>query len=690
MGLSAAERTAVNLLANLRSSLGKQSDLLLVAAVVGILLVLFTPIPTVVLDLLLILNVSFTLIILLLTFYVERPLQFSTFPSLLLLATLFRLSLNVAATRLILNTGNAGKVIQAVGEHVVGGNYVVGLVVFIVLIVVQYVVVTNGAQRVAEVAARFTLDSMPGKQMSIDADMNIGIIDEKEAQRRRREIEKEGSFYGAMDGASKFVKGDAIAGIIIILIDIIGGLTIGIAQKGLGWAEALHDYTLLTVGDGIVTQIPALIISTGTGIIVTRAASDEVLSKEISRQITSYPKTLLLVAAGLLLVIALPGIPVLPVLLVLAVVCALAWYGFQSKRAAASEAAQTVLTDEEDLYSQLHVEPVQLEVGSGLVGLASDADGFMERIVAFRKQHARDTGLVVPKVKLTDNTRLTANEYEISVYGARVGHGQIHPQRMLAITSGAAAKPLPGAIETREPAYGLPASWVDEEGGEEARKRGYTLVDAPTVLMTHLGEVFKRHAAELLSRKETEALIEQVRKRDKGLVEELIPNVLSMSDVQKVLQYLLREEVSIRNLDVILEVLVDRARATKDPAELVELVRQKLAPQICQSLAGASGDLYVLMLDPAVEKTLAQVYAQTPNAQAAPLEPRFADQMLKRLAGSVEKMMSANVAPVLLCGAELRKGLKEFTMRTLPHLKILSMHEVGTNIRLKSFGVVTV
>jgi flagellar biosynthesis protein FlhA len=681
----------MNLLAYLRSNMGRQSDLLLVAAVVGILLVLFTPIPTVVLDLLLILNVSFTLIILLLTFYVERPLQFSTFPSLLLLATLFRLSLNIAATRLILNNGDAGRVIQAVGEHVVGGNYVVGLVVFIVLIVVQYVVVTNGAQRVAEVAARFTLDSMPGKQMSIDADMNIGIIDEKEAQRRRREIEKEGSFYGAMDGASKFVKGDAIAGIIIILIDIIGGLTIGIAQKGLTWAQALHDYTLLTVGDGIVTQIPALIISTGTGIIVTRAASDEVLSKEISKQITSYPKTLLLVALGLLLVMALPGIPALPTLMVLCVVCGLAYYGYRVKRNATAEpAVPEPGAQEEDLYSQLQVEPVLLEVGTGLVPLVSDAEGFMERIVTFRKQHARDTGLIVPKVKLTDNSRLTPNEYEICVYGTRVGNGQLHADMTLAITSGPAPKPLPSAIETREPAYGLPAAWVDDEGAEEARRRGYTLVDAQTVLMTHLSEVFKRHAAQLLSRKETEALIEQVRKRDKGLVEELVPNVLSISDVQRVLQNLLREEVSIRNLDLILEVLVDRARAVKDPAELVELVRQKLAPQICQALAASSGDLYVLMLDPAVEKTLSQAYAQSPNAQAAALEPRFADQMLKRLAGSVEKMMSANVAPVLLCGAELRKGLKEFTIRTLPHLKILSMQEVGTNIRLKSFGVVTV
>lgn len=679
----------MNALTQLRANLGRQSDLVLVVCVVGILLVLFTPIPAAVLDLLLVLNVSFALLILLLTFYVARPLEFSTFPSLLLIATLFRLSLNIAATRLILNQGDAGELIQAVGEHVVGGNYVVGLVVFIVLIVVQYVVVTNGAQRVAEVAARFTLDSMPGKQMSIDADMNIGVIDEKEAQRRRREIEKEGNFYGAMDGASKFVKGDAIAGIIIIFIDIIGGLTIGIAQRGLSWRQALHDYTLLTVGDGIITQIPALIISTGTGIIVTRAASDEVLSKEISRQIIAYPKSLLLIAMGLLLVLAMPGIPLWPVLTVLAGVCGLAYYGYRVRSAAVNEAVISEVAAEDDLYAQMHVEPVQLEVGSGLVPLVADTDGFMDRIVAFRKQHARATGFVIPKVKLTDGARLTPNEYEVSIYGARVGQGQLHLDRTLAISAGGALKPLPGAIETREPAYGLPAMWIGEDACDEARKHGYTMADAQTVLMTHLSEIFKRYAAELLSRRETEALIEQVRKHDRGLVEELIPGILSVSDVQRILQHLLREEVSIRNIELIFEVLVDHARAVKDHAQLVEMVRQRLAPQICQALASTAGDLYVLVLDPAVERTLAQAYSKAAS-QPGPLEPRFTDQMLKRLAGSVEKMMSANVAPVLLCGVELRRGLKDLTTRTLPHLKVLSMQEVATNVRLKSFGVVTV
>jgi len=675
---------------SLRTSFGKHSDLVLVVAVAGILLVLFTPIPPFLLDLLLILNVSFALLILLLTFYVERPLQFSTFPSLLLIATLFRLSLNIAATRLILGNASAGKVIKAVGEHAVGGNYVVGLVVFLVLIVIQYVVVTNGAQRVAEVAARFTLDSMPGKQMSIDADMNIGVIDEKEAQRRRKEIEKEANFYGSMDGASKFVKGDAIAGIVIILINIIGGLAIGIAQNGMSWARALHEYTLLTVGDGIVTQIPALIISTATGIIVTRAASDEVLSREITRQVASYPKTLLLIGGALLLVLALPGIPKLPVVVVLACVGALTYAAFRAKSNAPAQEPAKESDGEAELYAETHSEPVVLAVGGSLISLVGESSGFVDRIVTFRKQHARDTGFVVPKVKLTDDTQLEANEYQISIYGARVGQGKLHADRTLAISAGGTLKPLADAIETREPAYGLPALWIDEAQSDEARSRGYTLVDAATVLMTHLSETFKRHAAELLSRQEIDALVEQLRKRHRALVEELVPGVLGLADVQKVLQHLLREEVSIRNLDLIFEVLADQARSTKDVRMLVEAVRRRLAPQICQSLMNGSGDLFVLVLDPAVEKTLAQVYAQPPGTQPSQLEPRFADQMLRRLAGSVEKMLAANVSPVLLCGADLRRAMRDVTLRSLPHLKILSMDEISTHVRLKSFGVVTV
>ncbi len=678
----------------LRKNLSQQSDIALVVAMVGILMVLFTPIPPWLLDLLLVLNLSFALLILLLTFYVDKPLRFSTFPSLLLIATLFRLSLNIAATRLILSDGDAGKVIEAIGTHVVAGNYVIGLIVFVVLIVVQYVVVTNGAQRVAEVAARFTLDSMPGKQMSIDADMNIGIIDEKEAQRRRKEIEKEGNFYGAMDGASKFVKGDAIAGIIIILIDIIGGLTIGVAQLGLSWGEALHTYTLLTVGDGIVTQIPALIISTGTGIIVTRAASDAFLSKEISGQITAYPKILVMIGIGLLLMLALPGIPALPVLLVLLLVGGLAYYALsQSKQEGVEQEADdegsTGEDASEDIYSSLVVEPVVIEVGKALVGLVDNDGPMMNRIVAYRKQYAMESGLVIPKVRIKDSRKIEPNQYQVSLNGARVATGEIYTDRLMAINSGGAKESLEG-ITTKEPTYGLPAIWIPEEQKVEAAKRGYTLVDPETVLITHLGEIFRMHAAEILSRQETERLVEQVRSRHASLVDELVPALMSISDIQKVLQLLLAERISIRSIDQILEVLVDKAKVTKDTTIQVEAVRKRLAPLICQSLANAENELYVLVLDPAIEKTMATSLQGEAGSAGLRLDPKFAEQVVTRLAAGVEKMMKANLSPVLLCGPELRQNVRMFTGRPLPALAVLSMNEVSSGVSVKSFGVINV
>lgn len=680
------------MIAAIRKALSGQSDLVLVLGVVGILMVLITPIPPFLLDLLLIVNISAALLILLLTFYVEKPLQFSTFPSILLIATLFRLSLNVAATRLILSNGEAGKVIAAIGNHVVAGNYVVGLIIFLILIVVQYVVVTNGAQRVAEVAARFTLDSMPGKQMSIDADMNIGLIDEKEAKRRRKEIEKEANFYGAMDGASKFVKGDAIAGIIIILINIIGGLTIGIAQKGLSWADALHSYTLLTVGDGIVTQIPALIISTGTGIIVTRAASDGFLSGEISRQILAHPKTLLLVTGGLVFAMLLPGIPMWPMLFIALIVGGLAYlaYRFGGSRAADEESEAAAAQTDENLYEALTVEPILIEVGAALIPMASETAGLTDRVGNFRKQFALETGFIVPKVKIIDSSKVDDNEYQVSVYGTKVAHGELYAEKTLAINPGN-EKPLSGGLATKEPTYGLPAAWIDEEMQLEARQNGYTLVDPQTVLITHLGQIFRKYSAELLTRQECGVLVDRVRKHNQSLVEELIPAIVTLSEVQKVLQNLLREDVSIRNLEVILEVLVDQARTNKDPGLLTEAVRQRLAPQICQTFANSTGDLFVLVLDPAVERTIATALQHDPEARRAPaLEPRFAEQVLKRLAGNVEKMMASNLTPVLLCGGELRIFLKDFIQRAIPHLKVISMSEVSTNVKLKSFGVVTV
>ncbi len=678
----------------IRNSIKDQSDLFLVIGMVGILIVLFTPIPTFLLDFLLIINITFGLTLLLITFYVRKPLDFSTFPSLLLIATLFRLSLNIAATRLILSDADAGQVIHSVGAYVVGGNYVIGLIVFLVLIVVQYVVVTSGAQRVAEVAARFTLDSMPGKQLSIDADLNIGIIDEEEAKRRRKEIEKEGSFYGAMDGASKFVKGDAIAGILIILIDIVGGLIIGIAQKGMSWSDALQTFTLLTVGDGIVTQIPALVISTATGIIVTRASSDGLLSTEISNQITAFPKTLVVVCFGLLLFLFLPGIPMWPVLLILSVLVFITYRIYTNKANAAADQLQEndniEQSEDNDIYNLLTIEPIVVSVGQNLVPLVGGEDNlFMERIATFRKQYALDMGLVIPKINIKDNKKLEPNSYAIDVFGANVANGELLIDRVMAINPGNADYKLEG-ITTTDPSYNLPAIWITKEQREQAVKYNYTVVEPAYVLMTHLSEVIKQHADNLLTRSETDKIIERIKVQQPGLIEELIPNIMTLSDIQKILQSLLQERVTIRNIEAILEVLVDFGKQTKNQDQLKELVRQKLGPAICQKLVDKKGELHVLTLDPNIERSISTSLRVINEKPTLMLDPGLAEQLVKKLLSHTDNMMKSNHFPVLLCAPEIRGIFKNFTQRLIPHLSIISLSEIPNNINVKSFGMVSV
>lgn len=674
----------------LRKVLGEQADVALVLLTIGILVVLFTPIPSRLLDFLILANVSLALLVLMLTFYTRTPVQFSTFPSLLLIATLFRLSLNIAATRLILSSADGGKVINTIGTYVVGGNYVIGLLVFLILIIVQYVVITNGAQRVAEVAARFTLDSMPGQQMSIDADLNMGFIDQAEAQARRKNIEKEASFYGAMDGASKFVKGDAIAGIVILLINIIGGWAIGVMQMGMKWDEALRTYTLLTIGDGIVTQVPALVIALGTGIIVTRSTSDENLSTEVYRQLMLFPKTLGIVVVALMVMLLLPGLPMLP-LSVLIILFMLAWWFARSSKpdtpVAAAEAGQG--EGEEDLYDMLRIDAIDVRVGQELLPLLGDSNaGLMERIGGFRKNYALEAGFVLPKVRIHAERTLPPGAYEVQLYGDRVADGQLMPDRILALRSGAAPHALSG-VETRDPSYGLPAVWVLETQRSEARQAGYTLVDPVTVFLTHLGEVLRKHAAQLLSRSEVERLVGTVRKTNAGLVEELVPTVLALSEVQKVLQNLLQEKVSIRNLALILEVLADSARQTRDAGQLTELVRQRLGATICQALLNKGSELAVLTLDPSIEQSIATSLRNVDDTTTLVLEPRYAEQVLARMAAQVEKMVRSNLMPVLVCAPQLRRHLRILTERVLPQLSIVSMAEVPPHLALRAFGMVT-
>ena len=666
-------------------------DVALVLGMIAILVILFTPIPAALLDFLLVLNFTLAMLVLLITFFTDKPLSFSTFPSLLLITTLFRLALNISATRLILDKGNAERVINAIGSYVVGGNYVIGLVVFLILVIVQYVVVTSGAQRVAEVAARFTLDSMPGKQMSIDADMNMGLIDEKEAKLRRSGIEKEASFYGAMDGATKFVKGDAIAGILIILIDVIGGLTVGMVQHGMAWSEAAHRYTLLTVGDGIVTQIPSLIIAVATGIIITRAASDAQLGTEIARQVLSNARTLLIVALSLGAILLLPGLPAWPVLLVLAGVVAMIVFAGRSAQETAEPApdVEAEAPEETDLYRLMAVEAMEIRLG-GAIAAAYRQRGLDlgERIAAFRKQAALEEGFVLPRVKLVHEAPLPADDYEIRLQGNRVGRGELHFDALLAINPGGKRTRLEGR-ETRDPAYGLPAQWIAADQRQQAKAAGYTLVDPETVLITHLGEVVKRHAPDLLTRAETERLVARVREQQASLVDELVPGVMSYTDIQKVLQHLLREQVSIRNMETILEVLVDAGKAVKASEELAERVRERLGPGICQRMTSAQGELQVMTLDPELERSMAQTLRQREGNAALVGDLGQLDALVHGLARQSEAMMARNHAPVLLCSGLLRRHVRALIQRSLPHVAVLGINEIPHSVVVRSFGTVS-
>jgi flagellar biosynthesis protein FlhA len=665
----------------------KNKDLVLVLGTVLILLILFSPIPPALLDLAIIINFGLALTIMLLTFYVRKPVEFSTFPSLLLVATLFRLSLNIAATRLILTEAHAGDVIEAIGTHAVQGNFVIGLVVFAILVVVQYVVVTSGAQRVSEVAARFTLDSMPGQQMSIDADLNLGLIDQKQAIERREGLEKEASFYGAMDGASKFVKGDAIAGIIILLINIIAGLVVGVAQMGMGWYDALQRFTLLTIGDGIATQLPALIISIATGIIVTRSSADKELSTEIFKQLATEPRIpliVMVVMAGLML---LPGMPKWPIAVLLAIGL-FAWLRIRRLRRDAEELIEGEEEADTSLTSALPA-PLEIAFGSQLADAWAHRKAMLlERISSSRTTHERTFGIAFPAVRFIETSDIGSIDYRISIHGIGYGTGQLHHDRLLAIAQRDDAPKLAG-IAGRDPAFGIAATWIEKSVAREATTAGYSVIDPETVLITHFAEIVKMEVATLLTRAVTADLLDKVRSRQPGLVEELIPNVMTVSDVQRILQNLLRERVSIANLDLIVETLVDVGRTERDPAELTERVRQALSTAICNGLRGQNQQLSVLSLDPRLEN---QIIAGSGTAEASALgmEPRLAEQLLRKLAPMAESMMRQGKAPVLLCAGNIRRLLLKLTQRSIPQLAILSVDEIPVRVSLHSFDVVKV
>ena len=677
----------------------KRSDIWASLGIVGILMLMIIPLPPMILDLCLSLNITLAILILIISLYTDKALDFSIFPSLLLATTLFRLSLNVASTRLILLHGNegmnaAGSVIEAFGQFVVGGSFVVGLVIFIILVIINFIVITKGAGRIAEVAARFALDAMPGKQMAIDADLNAGLIDEAEARRRRDEISDEATFHGAMDGASKFVRGDAIAGIIITLINIGAGFIIGVMQKGMPMAEAAQNYTILTIGDGLVGQIPALIISTAAGMLVTRSAGKENFGDELKKQFVRYSKALWTVAGILLLFALIPGLPILPFLTLSA---ALSFVAYRLDQAEKMKAAETLIErpepveeGDEDYEQMLNVDLIELEVGYGLIPFVDAAqDGeLLTRIQSIRKQFALTSGFIVPPVHIKDNLQLSPNQYTISLKGVQIATAEMMPGYYMAMDPGTVTETIKG-IPTEEPAFGLPAIWITEDRREQAQIAGYTVVDCTTVMATHISEIIKQHAHELLGRQETQNLIDNLSKTYPKLVEELVPNVLSLGNIMRVLQNLLGEGVSIRDLRTILETMADYAPMTQDTDVLTEYVRHALSRSISAAHVQADGTISVVTMDPAVEEIIQNSIQHREHGNFLALDPKVAQKILDSLSTLVSNF-SGGEQPVLLVIPQIRPHVRRLTERYFPSLAVLSHNEIAANMKIKSIGTVTI
>lgn len=677
----------------------KNVDLLVAITLMAILAVMLVKLPAFLLDIALTLSLTSSILILLVSLYTRKALDFSVFPSLLLISTLFRLSLNVATTRIVLSEGHngaqaAGAVIHAFGNFVVGDNYVIGFIVFVILVVINFVVITKGSGRVAEVAARFTLDAMPGKQMSIDADLNAGLINEEQARKRRKEIESEADFYGAMDGASKFVRGDAIAGIVITIVNVIGGLLVGVLQHGLDVSTAAQYYTKLTIGDGLVSQIPSLIISTAAGIIVTRSGSGEDMGSEVVKQLFINPRALY-IGAGVIGALGLiPGLPTVPFFIIGGSMAALGWVitryrqeEAEKERKKADEIASR--PEKEKIENLLPLDMVELEVGYGLINIVeSDQSGdLLERIASIRKQFALDLGIIVPSIHIRDNLQLEPGEYRLLIKGNKVGGGYLKPEYLLAMDPGNTTAHVDG-IPTKEPAFGLDALWIGKVQKEEAELAGYTVVDLSTVMATHLTEIVRTHAHELLGRQEASSLIENFKKTYPKVVEDLIPDPLPLGTVVKVLQNLLREQVSIRDLLTIFETLADESTRTKDSEILTESVRRSLARGISARYRNDSGRVPVLSLDPHLEELIANSLLQTEQGVQLVMDPRVAHQMIEGIAGTIEQHPEIAGQPILLTSPTARRHIFKLTSRFIPQLVVLSHNELTPETQIAPVGTV--
>lgn len=670
------------------------SDYALAVGVVVIVLLLLLPLPPVVVDVLLAANLALSIGILLLTLYIGQPMDFSVFPTLLLLVTLFRLGINIAISRLILVQGHAGKMVETFGNLILGNNYVVGVVIFLMLMIIQFVVINNGAGRVAEVAARFTLDAMPGKQLAIDADLNAGLIDEEEARRRRRLIELEADFYGSMDGASKFVKGDSIAALIIMVVNILGGFAIGVLQRGLSLMDALQSYTLLTIGAGLAIQVPALLISAASGLVVTRNASERSLGHEILGQFSNF-NALVAGAAIMGLIALIPGFPKLPFLLLAGSLGGAAyWVHLAQQKAATTVIEEATAPKPEaesptDMLEVVVVDPVELEIGYGLIPLIDEAapDNLLRRITTLRRQLATELGLILPIVRIRDNLRLPPQAYRVKIRGQEVARGELLLDHMLAIPTSASTETLKG-IPTTEPAFGLPAVWISEAESGRAELLGYTVVTPLSVLSTHLAELFRQHAPELLDRQMVQEMINHLKARSPAAVEGVVPDLISLGELQAVLRNLLSERVPIRNLAGILEVITTHINTTRDPDILAEAIRQAMAGAISSPYRDENNCLHVFTLSPQLETTLREALNNSTNGLNFQIDAALAQRILKGTAEQMEKLAQAGHYPILLCPRELRLAFRRLVHPVLPNLIVLAFSEVSPGTRVQSHGMV--
>ncbi len=676
----------------------RNGDALMGIGVVGILLLMILPIPNLLLDLLLAFSISSALVILFVAMHTVRPVEFSAFPSILLIITLYRLSLNIATTRSILLNGNtgaaaAGDVIKTFGNLVIGSNYAVGLVVFLILVVINFVVITKGAGRIAEVSARFMLDAMPGKQMSIDADLNAGMIDEKEARKRRESISREADFYGAMDGASKFVRGDAIAAILIIVVNIVGGLVIGVLQQGMDVAAAAQNYTLLSIGDGLVGQIPGLIISTAAGIVVSRAASESNLGTDVTRQMVVHPRALIGAALVVFVFSLIPGMPHLAFLFLAAGIGFIGYSALQKETQAAlvslePKVEETKVPEDDEWLTPLDL--MELNVGYGLIPLVDQGQGgeLLKRISAIRKQLALELGFVVPPIHIRDNLQIKPNEYIIVVKGIEISRGEVLPNHFLAMDPSGSNKNGIEGIPTQEPCFGLQALWITEKVKERAQIEGYTVVDVPSVIATHLTETVRNHAHELLGRQEAQQILDQFGKGNPKVIEELIPNLLTLGGVVKVLGNLLKERVPIRDIRTILETLADVAASIKDSDQLTGYCRQALARTITKQYQSTDGNLMVIGIDPQLDRAISEAIDRDGKEERLSLDPSLSQQIIMQIRRTSESVATKGHHPVILCSPGIRIHLRRMAERFIPNLVVLSSNEISNQVNLQSLETV--